>query len=410
MLGKKNKSDIRKPQMNYCSKCIIPSSYPSGLTFDTHNVCSACVVTKEKYDLNFKERKRKLIKIFEDYKTVGNPIYDCVIPVSGGKDSFFQAHVIKELGYNALLVTYNGNNYSETGLKNVKIMRKAFGFDHIFFTPAIETLKKLNRLGMLVMGDMNWHNHMGIYTYPIKVAIEKNIPLIIWGEHGKLEQGGMYSYNDYIEFSFRERTEHAGRGYDWHHMLELAPEHGEKLTKKEMDAWIYPSDKEVEKVDLRQLHLENYVFWEANEHLKLMKKKYGFLEAYQPFERTYRRASNLDDIYENGIHDYLKFIKFGYGRATDHACKDVRAGIMTRKNAIKEEKKRGHIKSKDLKIWLKYVGWIEKKFDQVSDTFRDPRVWWIKNGKWIKNNVWGGSSSYGKVVLPKNKWKKFYIE
>ena len=131
------------------------------------------------------------------------------------------------------------------------------------------------------------------------------------------------------------------------------------------------------------------------------KKKYGFLEQKKPFERTYRRASNLDDIYENGIHDYLKFVKFGYGRATDHACKDIRAKIMSRKKAIKEIKKRDHIKSKDLKIWLKYVGWNEKKFDDVANTFRDPRVWWIKDGKWTKNNIWGNMQKYQNIKISK---------
>ena len=83
---------------------------------------------------------------------------------------------------------------------------------------------------------------------------------------------------------------------------------------------------------------------------------------------------------------------------------------MIKNGAIKEVKKRDHIKSKDLKRWLKYVGWTEKKFDAVGDTFRNPRTWWIKNGKWMKNNIWGKSSSYGKVNLPKDQWSKFYIE
>ena len=130
----------------------------------------------------------------------------------------------------------------------------------------------------------------------------------------------------------------------------------------------------------------------------------------KPFQRTYRKASNLDDIHENGIHDYLKFVKFGYGRASDHGSKDIRAKKITRMQAITEVKKRDHIKSKDLKRWLKYVGWTEKKFDSVSDTFRNPRTWWIKNSKWMKNNIWGKSSSYGKVYLPKDQWSKFYID
>ena len=106
----------------------------------------------------------------------------------------------------------------------------------------------------------------------------------------------------------------------------------------------------------------------------------------------------------------MKFIKFGFGRASDHSCKDIRAKVMTRNKGIEEVKKRDHIKSKDLKIWLKYVGWSEKKFDEVADTFRDPRVWWIKDGKWMKVNIWGKESSYGKVLLPKNKWSQFFVE
>ena len=411
MSDKKISSNVKKPKVHYCSECIYPSSSAVSLGFDENNVCSGCLVSKDKYkNTDFSVRKKQLINIFEENKKKGNQFYDCVIPVSGGKDSFFQAHTIKELGYKALLVTYNGNNYSKTGLKNVQRMREAFGFDHIFFTPAVETLKKLNRLGVLVMGDMNWHNHLGIATYPIKIAVEKNIPLLIWGEHGRLDLGGIFSMKDLIEFSFRERVEHAGRGYDWHHMIELAPKFGEKLTKEEMNSWMYPSDDEIEKNNVRGIHLGNYVFWESNEHLELVKKKYGFLVQKKPFERTYRKGSNLDDIYENGMHDYLKFVKFGYGRTTDHACKDIRAKMMSRENAVKEVKKRDHIKSSDLKIWLKYVGWNEKKFDEVADTFRDPRVWWIKNGKWMKDNLWGNSDSYGKVNLPKNQWTKFYIE
>ena len=128
------------------------------------------------------------------------------------------------------------------------------------------------------------------------------------------------------------------------------------------------------------------------------------------FERTYRKASNLDDIHENGIHDYLKFVKFGYGRASDHGSKDIRAKKITRMQAIKEVKKRDHIKSKDLFRWLEYVGWTEEKFDQVADTFRNNRVWWIKDGQWWKDNIWGEPSSYGNVNLPESDWEQFYVE
>ena len=141
-----------------------------------------------------------------------------------------------------------------------------------------------------------------------------------------------------------------------------------------------------------------------------MIEKYGFKESEEPFERTYRRMSNLDDMHENGIHDYMKFIKFGYGRCSDHSSKDIRSGKLTREQGIAEIKLRDHLKPKDLTRWLDYVGWTEQQFDSLADTFRDPRVWWIKEDQWWKDNIWGEPSSYGRVNLEKDKWNKFYVE
>jgi hypothetical protein len=132
-----------------------------------------------------------------------------------------------------------------------------------------------------------------------------------------------------------------------------------------------------------------------------MVDRYGFETARQPFERTYRAMSNLDDMHENGVHDYMKFIKFGYGRATDHASKDIRSGYMSREEGIEMVRKYDHVKPmRDLSRWLAYVRMTEQEFDQIADGFRDPRVWWIENGKWWKQNVWGEPSSYGPVCLP----------
>ena len=115
-------------------------------------------------------------------------------------------------------------------------------------------------------------------------------------------------------------------------------------------------------------------------------------------------------MHENGIHDYLKFIKFGYGRATDHASKDIRAGILDRNDAIKEILKRDHIKSKDLFRWLSYVGKDEKYFDEIADRFRDHRVWWIKGNKWYKKDIDGNERDYGVVRLSSKNKKKYYQE
>ncbi|MFN5981844.1 MAG: N-acetyl sugar amidotransferase [Fluviicola sp.] len=387
-----SKYSTRPPQMRYCSKCVYPKSSAVPLAFDENGLCSGCKSANERIQVDWDRKKRQFERILEEYKNTDGSNYDCLIPVSGGKDSYYQVHLIKTVyGLNPLLVTYNGNNYTETGMKNLRNMREAFGVDHIFYTPSIETLKKMNRLGLQMMGDMNWHAHSGIFTYPIRVAVQQNIPLMIWGEHGFMDLGGMHSYNDMVEFTYRYRHEHCLRGFEWYDFIDQAPKFDETLEKKELITWMYPSDEEIERVGVRGLFVSNYFKWEANEHGQLMKEKYGFIESEEPFERTYRLMSNLDDMHENGIKDYMKYVKFGYGRATDHVCKDIRAGIMTREEGIEIIRKMDPIKSKDLYRWLDYVGWTEEYFDEVADRFRDPRVWWInEKGEWEKDNIWDG--------------------
>lgn len=380
----------RPALMKYCKKCVYPASSAVPLAFDENGICSGCRSALQRVDIDWDRRKKMFERIIEEYKNKDGSNYDCIIPVSGGKDSYFQIHIIKYVyNLNPLLVTYHGNNYTPTGMKNLLNMREAFNVDHVFFTPGINVLKTMNRLGMLIMGDMNWHAHAGIFTYPIRVAVQQNIPLMIWGEHGFMDLGGMHSYNDLVEFTYRYRHEHCMRGYEWYDFTDKAPLFEEKIERKQLIPWMYPTDEEIEKTGVRGIYISNFFKWEANDHGKLMQEKYGFLAAEEPFERTYRTMSNLDDMHENGIHDYMKYIKFGYGRATDHVCKDIRAGIMTREQGIEIVRKMDPVKSKDLHRWLKYVGWTEEKFDTVADTFRDPRVWWkTKNGDWLKDNLW----------------------
>lgn len=377
-------------KMKYCSKCVYPGVSATPLTFDENGICSGCRTAGQRDEVNWDERRKKFEKLIERYRSKDGSNYDCIIPVSGGKDSYFQIHIIKKVyGLNPLLVTYHGNNYTPTGMKNLLNMREVFDVDHIFFTPSIRVLKAMNRIGMRLMGDMNWHAHAGIFTYPIRVAVEQNVPLMVWGEHGFMDLGGMHSYNDFVEFTYRYRHEHCLRGYEWYDILEKSKSFSEDLKKQDLIPWMYPTDEEIDRVGVRGIYISNFFKWDANEHGPLMVEKYGFLEAEEPFERTYRRMSNLDDMHENGIHDYMKYVKFGYGRATDHVCKDIRAGKMTRSEGIEIVRKMDHVKSKDLWRWLDYVGWTEAEFDRVADTFRDPRVWSKdEKGNWVKQNLW----------------------
>ena len=385
-----NSSDAGSTQdIRWCSNCLYPWNSATPMEFDDNNICMGCAQSEVKHELSSAEwsrREKLLIELFEKSRDskINTSGYDCIIPVSGGKDSTFQAHYIKNvLGYNPLLVTYYGNNFSEVGLRNLHRMKESLGVDHMIYYPSVETLKKLNRLGLTIMGDMNWHNHVGIATVPMRAAVDLGIPLVIWGEHGYADLCGQFSMDDFVEWTYRNRLEHFSRGFEWNYFVGL-----EGLTEADMSMWKYPSDEKIFNLDLKGIYMSNYTLWEANAHTKLVREKYGFEIAERSFDRTYRKMSNLDDLHENGVHDYLRFIKFGYGRCTDHASKDVRAGLMDRKEGIERIKQYDHIKPSDLKRWLEYTGMKEKEFDAICDTFRDPRVWRREKGEWMKDNVW----------------------
>lgn len=374
------------PHIQYCTRCVYPGVAATPLTFDAEGVCSGCRTHDEQQKVDWNRRRRIFDELIEEYRSKNKSNYDLVIAVSGGKDSFWQAHLLcKEYDLKVLFVCYAENNHTGVGMRNIQRMRDNFKADFLHFTPEVNVLKKLNRLGMLKMGDPNWHTHIGIMTLPIIMASKFDVPLFIYGEHGFMNLGGMHSYNDLVEFTRKYRTEHMCRGYDWQDFCEPT----EGLTEQDFIWGKYPSDEEIERKGLRGLFISNYFGWNQLDHLDKMVDLYDFEMYDRPFDRTYRRDSNLNDIHDNGIHDYMKFIKFGYGRATDHVCRDIRNGALTREKGIELVREYDHVIPSDIPRWLEYTGWKRSYLDAVADRFRDPRVWAKDScGNWMKDNIW----------------------
>src|SRR3989338_8391220 len=158
----------RPPKMRYCKKCVYQASSAVPLVFDENGICSGCRVHEQNKKIDWEKREDMLKKIAEQYRSKNKSNYDCIIPVSGGKDSYFQTYyVTKVLGLKPLLVTYDGNNYLPVAEINRKKMRELFDVDHLIFGPSVDVLKKLNEKCFKMMGDMNWHAHCGIYSYPV---------------------------------------------------------------------------------------------------------------------------------------------------------------------------------------------------------------------------------------------------
>jgi len=266
-------------------------------------------------------------------------------------------------------------------------MKHLFNADHHIYHVGRSTLRKLHRIGFEKTGDMTWYMHCGIFTYPVQVAVKEQIPLLIWGEPPGVYRNGMYSYADCIEMTRKFRTEHAQRGFEW---SDLIDGNREGLTEKDMLWAKYPEDDDLDRIGVRGIYLGNYFLWEQHEITRKMVDLYAWEPKRTSYQRTYRIFGGIDDMHEIGIHDWLKFMKFGYGRCTDDASLDVRSGVLSRAQAIELVKKHDPAyPSEDLYRWLDLTGYTKTEFDEICDRWRNQKVW-SKNpkGEWCCEHIW----------------------
>ena len=393
--------------MQYCLRCVYPANSAVPITFDDEGVCSGCRVDEEKEKIDWRDRWQRLQEIAREYKAKAKGPHHCIIPVSGGKDSHWQTYLIKEkLGLNPLLVTFNHEMNTQRGIRNLANLVKKFQVDHLRLTVNPELVRQLSIESLNKMGDMFWHSHCGIYTFPVQIAIKYRIPLIIWGEEGFMNLGGMFSHDDMVEMSNKQRIEHGLRGYDAKDMI------NEKVGITLDDLWwaVYPSDEELEAVGVRGIYLGNFVLWDYLKQTELMIKRYDFETAEH--QRTFNAYENVEDFVSNGLNDYLRYLKFGYGRATDHAALEIRRGRMSRAEGAALVKKYDHRYPQDIKIYARYTSLSEKQIIGAVDKMRDQRIWEKVNGKWkILDGVWNHVNDPGvdQVRLPQRGKLKYIL-
>ena len=319
--------------MKYCKECLYPDTKPQ-LNFNSDGVCSACTNKKTKDDIDWDKKKEELLQILEKYRSKDGSNYDCIIPVSGGKDSTYQTYVIKkEFGLNPLVVNFHPLDQTEIGRKNLENLKK-IGVDCIEFSPNPNIFKKLAKFGLTELGDFQWPEHIGIFTVPVQIAVRYKIPLIIWGENPQLEYGQSTDINKDTILD-REWNEKNG-GY---FLDKIKPK---DMTKygfdiNDLKPYLYPSDDQINEVGITGIFLGTYIKWDLFKQLEFV-KTLGFSENDEIKEGTYDKWENLD-VYFTVFHDYFKFLKYGFGRTTDHVSIEIRYGRMTREKGIELVKK-----------------------------------------------------------------------
>ena len=354
--------------MQYCKICIMPSTRPEQVFTD--GVCDACLSNQRKHaGVDRTQRQTDFAKILDEYRGDGSE-YDCIIPVSGGKDSCYQALTMRDkYGMTPLCVTHTPCDLTDVGLKNLNFLRDQ-GFDLIQISGNRRSYKELVRVGFFKLGDCCWPEHIGIFTAPVRAAVNFRIPLLIWGENSQFEYGGPATHreNNYLDRNWLEQFQMSG------HRLEDVVHDGVKLS--DIKTLQYPSDEEIRSVGVTGLFLGYFEKWDTKRNTDICCSLGWNKNPDGPIEGAFNGIENLDCKWIGGLHDYLKFIKYGYGRATDQLCIEIRAGRMTRNQAIEELQltDEGQIPWKFVPDFLDYLSITEEQFLSNLDAFTNKMI------------------------------------
>lgn len=312
--------------LTYCKHCVMPDTKPD-LFLDDAGVCNACRSYEKRVEIDWDARKEELLQVLERYRHRDGSNWDCIVPVSGGKDSTYQVVRMLQLGLNPLCVTSTTCDLAPLGRRNIENL-KHLGVDYVEVSPNPRVRATLNRIGLTQVGDISWPEHVGIFTIPVRAAVQFNVPLIVWGENSQNEYGGPAAAADNHVLNRRWLEEFGGLlGLRVSDLIGL-----EGLEAKHLINYTYPSDEELARVGVTGLFLGHYLPWDGLSNA-LIAQSNGFQTYDKVVEGSMVNYENLDN-HQTGIHDYFKFLKFGFGRATDLACLHIRRGRLTRQDGL----------------------------------------------------------------------------
>lgn len=359
----------------FCRKCTVSNQRPR-ISFDERGVCSACNYAEYKRKhVDWAEREKELMALCDRHRKRDGS-YDVIVPCSGGKDGGFVAHQLKyRYGMHPLAVTWAPLLPTDIGRQNLDNFIRS-GFDHILGTPNGKTTRLLTQLCFQHLGDPFQPFIYGQTNFPLKMAVQHNVPLILYGENGEVEYGGD------MKNAFQPTREI--EDHDKHYFSGMPPEfwldHG--LSGADLAPFCQPTYDSI-LANKTEIHFMGYYkFWDPQENFYYCLENTGFTPNPQRSEGTYSKYASLDDRVD-GFHYYLAYIKFGIGRATSDAAHEIRDGKITREEGIALVKKfDGEFPSRHFAAFLEYADISEGEFHEVIDSWRSDHIWTNVNGEW----------------------------
>ena len=360
--------------MNYCQRCIIPNTRPN-IEISEDGICNACISHLEKSEIDWSQRETIFQKVVEHAKSKSQG-YDCLIPVSGGKDSTWQFLKCRKYGLKPLAVTWKTPARTEIGAKNLANL-VSLGVDHIDYQINPKVERKFLYRSLVQYGTTGIPMHMAIFNIPLKIALRFNIPLVVWGENSAFEYGGTKEERTGFKLDSRWLKKygvtHGTTAYDWV---------SDELTQKELTPYFGPTEDELDGGGVLAVFLGYYFKWDPEITFQVA-REYGFQIHPEGPKTGFYNYADIDDDFVS-IHHYLKWYKFGFTRSFDNLSLEIRNGRINRDEAIRILRDRGdETPHDDIVKFCNFTGISAKHFFEVIEQFRNSNIWSQKKGKWV---------------------------
>jgi N-acetyl sugar amidotransferase len=346
------------------------------LTIGDDGVCSACLGHQEKVSgvIDWSARARQLEELMADSRRSSG--YDCVVPVSGGKDSTWQVVKCLEYGLRVLAVTWRTPGRTQIGQANLDNLIR-LGVDHIDYAidPAVE--RRFMYKALARVGDTAVPMHMALYAIPLRIAVSFDIPLVIWGESPHMEYGG--------DAQDRQRNRLDSSWLARHGILQgtsMSDWIDNELTRKHLEPYRFPTDEEMERRSIRSVFLGYFLPWDPLETLRVA-REHGFKVREEGPRIGYYNYADIDCDFIS-VHHYFKWLKFGFTRLFDNLSLEIRNGRMSREDAVDIIAARGdETPHSDIDGLCRFLNISTEHFWELAEQFRNRAIWVRSESRWV---------------------------
>jgi N-acetyl sugar amidotransferase len=351
--------------MRHCIKCNLPETYET-IEFDNYGLCNLCNEKLVKDQIDWSDRKKKLDSIIAKYR--GRYLYDCIIPFSGGKDSTYTLYyLIKEYNIKPLVVCFDHGFMRDVVKKNSEKTFKKLGVDVIKFTPNWKIVKNLMKESFVRKSDFCWHCHTGIQCYPLRIAVQFNVPLVFWGEP-QSEITKYYSYkSNEIEYQDEKKFNLvANLGINAEDMFYMLKDKIEDLDVRDLYPYTFPKEEELNKIDYCSVPLGSFIPWDYKKNTELIIKDLDWeVDEIEGIPRQVNPHGEKTECYLQASRDWVKYLKRGYGRASQIMAFKTRNGELSTEEAKRIISEYDGQKPKSLEILLEFLNMSENEFNEV---------------------------------------------